>query len=80
MYGKVVQIIACKNCHMRNMYPACTACEQKAEFDNIDRRCWRALFRSLFEATPFLKKPEHPSRWREERYSGKTIRVPLFYG
>jgi len=83
MYGKVIQIMECRDCHLRHLYPACTACDVKAHLDHVDRRLWKGLWTSLFSPTPLLQSREYkyPSRWREEwRVHGKVIRVPLFYG
>jgi len=85
MYGRVVQVIICRWCPLKNTYPVCTACDHKAEIDRTDRVTRNLFDRSLFSISPFWKEKEHESRWREEHSSqtapkGFTIRVPLLYG
>jgi hypothetical protein len=85
MYGRVVQIMICRGCPLKNTYPVCTACDEKAEIDRVDTVTTNHFNRSLFSISPFWKEKEHESRWREEVSNetapkGKTIRIPLLYG
>jgi hypothetical protein len=85
MYGRVIQIVQCRGCHLKNTYPLCGACDLKAEIDRVDTVTTNHFHRNLFSISPLWKEKEHESRWREEVSNetapkGKTIRVPLLYG
>jgi hypothetical protein len=88
LYGRVIQVMICRGCPLKNTYPVCTACDIKAEIDRVDTVTTRAFNKNLFSRTPLLsmmqhRSNRHPSRWREDHYErkkGKTIRVPLVYG
>jgi hypothetical protein len=85
MYGRIIQLIQCRGCPLRDTYPVCTACDYKAEIERVDTLTTNLFHRNLFSISPFWKEEEHDSRWREEHSpetapKGTFIRVPLLYG